>query len=285
MIRLGKSVLRASRLGYTYNSYGLVNPIFGYSKQASLISCRKYSSRSSENAPKLRYLFYMFLISSGAMYFVANSVEKRKVKKSFTEKEFEEYEERTGLKRRSKLIPPSDANKYVFYAVPYVHNDELIKAMAQRLSNDGSNVKIIDPEKLIDKEMEDTTAPYSILLQDLKSSGRPFPRGLITAIIKNDIKAYLNTRNGTFDTSFILKNYPQNTNEAIKFENEIADIRKCVVFHYDVVSELKKNKGKEAEKLVNNVINYYDTVDKVKTITTKHDELDDKLQDFAMEFI
>mmetsp|Transcript_231 Transcript_231/g.295 ORF Transcript_231/g.295 Transcript_231/m.295 type:complete len:280 (+) Transcript_231:117-956(+) len=247
------------------------------------IRAQFYSTKAKNEPPKLRFLFYMFIFASGVLYVAGNKLDKKKTKNSFTEKEFEEYESTSGLKRRSKLISTNDAEKYKFYVVPYVHQNEFITKIAQKLED--KEVRIIDPEELIKREREDESRHYSYLLQDLEQEGKPLPKGLITALIKDDIKFYLNTRKGTFDTNFIIKNYPQTTDEAIKFENDVSDILKCIVLHYDMLNELKKNKGDENARLINNVVGYFETVNKASVITAKHDELDDKLQELSLEFI
>ncbi|CUM48758.1 Altered inheritance of mitochondria protein 36, mitochondrial [Debaryomyces fabryi] len=242
-----------------------------------------YSTNAKNEPPKLRFLFYMFIFASGVLYVAGNRLDKKKTKNSFTEKEFEEYEITSGLKRRSKLISTKDAEKYKFYVVPYVHQNEFITKIAEKLGD--KEVRVIDPEELIKREREDESRHYSYLLQDLKQEGKQLPKGLVTALIKDDIKFYLNTRKGTFDTNFVIKNYPQTTDEAIKFENDISDIQKCIVLHYDMLNELKKNKGDEKARLINNVVGYFETVNKASVITAKHDELDDKLQEISLEFI
>ena len=91
--------------------------------------------------------------------------------------------------------------------------------------DENATVKIIDPAQLIEEQKKDEGMKYHYLLEDLDEQGRPYPPGLITAVIKQEIYKILNTREGTFDTNFIIKNYPQTTNEAIKFENDISDIQ------------------------------------------------------------
>lgn len=247
------------------------------------IRTQPFSTKRNNEPPKMRFLFYTFLFASAVLYVAGTNLDKKKVSKtSFTEKEFEEYENANGLKRRTKLISTEDVEKYKFYVVPYVHKNEFISKLATKLDKE---VKIIDPEELIKREREDDSRHYAYLLQDLAKADEPIPKGLVTALIKEDIKFYLNTRKGTFDTNFIIMNYPQTTDEAIKFENDISDILKCIVLHYDMLNELRKNKGPEEARLIDNVVGYFETVGKSKVITAKHDELDDKLQEISLEFI
>ncbi|KAK6201026.1 uncharacterized protein RJT21DRAFT_31074 [Scheffersomyces amazonensis] len=231
-----------------------------------LKSTRTYASspvpRKRSSGPRLRYLFYVFLLSSAALYYTGQRVETKKIKTSFNEREFEEYEKETGLKRRHKLIADS---KFKFYVLPYVSDSKVVNELVSTLEkNDKTRqVKVIDPEELVAREKEDESKKYCFLLQDLDAARRPLPKGLITSIIKEEIAFYQNTRNGTFDTTFIITNYPQSTDEAIKFENEVCDIQKC--FHVQTSSTLSDYEA----RIIDNVFGYFDTVGKAKTLTKK----------------
>ena len=93
----------------------------------------------------------------------------------------------------------------------------------------------------------------------------------------------MNTREGAFDTNYIIKNYPQTTNEAIKFENDVSDIAKCLVLHYDMENELPKHKNDEEMRSIKNVEGYFDSVGKTKTLTSKYDEMDAKFEEIMLE--
>ena len=71
--------------------------------------------------------------------------------------------------------------------------------------DENATVKIIDPAQLIEEQKKDEGMKYHYLLEDLDEQGRPYPPGLITAVIKQEIYKILNTREGTFDTNFIIK--------------------------------------------------------------------------------
>lgn len=246
---------------------------------------RFYAQRAGESAPKVRYLFYTAILSTGVLMAVTTQVDLRKKNSFASEAELKAYEESSGLKLRSRLIDASKSEHYGFYVVPYVHLDESVKKIASRLETLGRPVKIIDPQELIKQEMEDETRKYSILLQDLQASQKRYPKGLVTALIKQEVKQFLNTRNGTFDTNILIKNYPQTTDEAIKFENDIADVEKCIVLHYDMLNEIKAVKLADEVHQVNNVVGYFDTVNKAKSIVAQHDEMDDKLKEIVLEDI
>lgn len=217
-----------------------------------------HSRGNRPESPKFRYLLYVFFFSTGLLVLATRKVDKRSSpKQSFTEREFKDYERTSGIKRRHKLV--TDSSKYEFYAVPYANSSASLDPVLALLPRD-KEVKVIDTQALIEQEIADDERRYSYLLQDLRASKKPLPKGLVTALIKQEIKFFLNTTKGTYDTAFVIKNYPQDTYEASKFENEIADITKVVV-----TLEIKADTGKTPEqvRLVNNVIGYFDTVDKV----------------------
>ncbi|RLV95993.1 Altered inheritance of mitochondria protein 36 mitochondrial [Spathaspora sp. JA1] len=231
--------------------------------------------------PAVRYIFGMFLLSSAFLYFVTGRVDKKKtIKTSFSEKEFNEYEEITGLKRRHKLFTFEMNEKYQFYVIPYVKHDESVETLSKQLTelDQSKKVKVINPVELLEQEKNDESKKYSFLLQDLQASNKSYPPGLVTAVIKEYLSFLLNTREGTLDTSFIIKNYPQTTHEAIKFENEISDIKKCIILENDVVNELSKGTDEEIRS-IKNVDGYFNSVGKSTTITSDKKIKSIKLED------
>lgn len=246
-------------------------------------SNRCYSQPAGESPPKVRYLFYTAIFSTGVLWLAASQVDKKKKNSFASESELKAYEEQNGLRLRHKLISGEKAAHYSFYVVPYSHLDSSIDKLAKRLETLGRPVKVVDPNELVQQEMEDESRKYSILLQELTAQKKPFPKGLITALIKQDVENFLNTRNGTFDTNFLIKNFPQTTDEAIKFENDVADVEKCLVLHYDMLNELRRAIGAEAARRVENVVGYFETVDRSKTIVAQPDELDAMLTELMLE--
>ncbi|GEQ70832.1 hypothetical protein JCM33374_g4512 [Metschnikowia sp. JCM 33374] len=216
-----------------------------------------------QKVPRVRYLFAVVLFSYGCLHFVTSKVSKKAPRTSFSEREFEQYEKETGLKRRSKLIPAEKNNQYAFYAVPYAHNVTHALEQVKQVIPEEKNVKIILPSELIAKEIEDQ-GRYSYLLEELKAHGRSLPKGLITALVKQEVKLFMNTTGGQYDTSIVLMNYPQTTDEAIKFENDVADIHTCVVLPDN--TNMAEDLGDDSVRQFNNVVGYFDIVDKVKKI-------------------
>lgn len=227
----------------------------------------------------------MIVLSWGFIYYVANRVDKKTVKKDFSEREFQQYEEATGVKRRNKLISGDLSSKYKFYVIPYINDNEQLDKIVNLLKSkdEGTHVKIIDPSELIEQQKQDEGLRYHYLLHDLEEQKRPYPQGLITALVKQEINNYLNTRQGTFETNFIIKNYPQTTAEAIKFENDVADVQKCLILHFDMLNELQKYKNEEEQRAIQNVDGYFDSVGRAKTLIDKFDPMDEEFEEIMME--
>lgn len=225
MVGLNNSMIRSNGLG--------------------LQSVRYRSTNPRKNEIKIRYLFYMFVLSSITVFFAGRKIEKKRAKNSFnSEAEMEAYEVETGIRRRNRLV---NNDKYKFVSLPIM--TETLKEKVIK-DNNASNVQIINPEQLIEEEMKDTSKTYCYLLQDLKAQNKPLPKGLLTAVVKNHITSY----KADEETLFILENYPLNTDDASKFENDVALINKVVV-----------NKG-DYEREVGNVIQYFDTVGKTEVV-------------------
>lgn len=238
--------------------------------------------RRQEETTKFRYLIYVAIFSTAVLVFVSKKVDKKNPKKSFSPREYAEYEEITGLKRRNKLISHEKNDQYKFYALPYVHDDATVEKVAKKLPRD-KEVKIIDPVELIEREIEDETRRYSYLLQDLRTERKALPSGLVTALIKEEISMFLNTTKGTYDTSFLLKNYPQTTEEAIKFENDVSAVLKCLVLLNDIEKDMPAEKGPEKARQIANVIGYFDTVSNIKSIPETAAQMDETWQADAFE--
>lgn len=224
--------------------------------------------RRPDQGPKLRYLFLVVLGSYGLLHYCTQRMDKnRKPQTSFTEREFQEYEKRTGLRRRAKIVPPEKSDQYTFYAVPFTRSKDSIVAALGSLLLNGRETKIIDPAELMEKEVE-LEGKYSFLIEDIRASGRLIPKGLLTALVKNEVSLFMNTTKGQYDTNIILVNYPQSTDEAIKFENDISDIHACLVPESSDI--LEKSLDPEQLRKINNVVGYFDTVHKVQKF--KQDE-------------
>lgn len=265
----------------TTQSPGFVSPLQIFSRNYAIV----HKDLTKKKSPRLRYMFLMVAISFSAMYFVSHSVDKRVVKKSFSEGEFKDYEQQTGLKRRHKLLGHDMNQKYKFYVVPYVHDQTTLDKIVTRLLevDDSKKVKVIDPQELIVQEKQDERNKYCYLLEDLEDARKPFPPGLITALIKQYISFFMNTRDGTFDTTFVIKNYPQHTAEAIKFENDVSDIHGCILLQDDIVNQLPNVKDDDGVRAISNVDGYFGSVGKSYKLTNSGNQLDGELKKVITE--
>lgn len=243
-----------------------LKPIKLHSEFRGFNSIRQYSKASIKSSPpkkepRIRYLFYMFLLSSATIYISGKFVTKKKQKTSFgSEQEFNEYELTTGLKRRTKLI---NNDKYTFIGLP-ISNEKVINELTK--VNEATTVKVIDPQQLIQNQLDDETKRYSYLLQDLQKENKPLPKGLLTALIKDYVLFYMNTSQGIYDTLFVIKNYPQTIDDASKFENEVAFLTKLVVLK----SDLAGLNGDDS-RTVNDVVLYFGTVNKSQVLDSFSD--------------
>ncbi|SGZ58739.1 CIC11C00000003503 [Sungouiella intermedia] len=238
--------LRASPVGLTFTKH--------------LYSTQKRKVVRPENAPRIRYLFMMVLISFGMLHYVTTKVEKKVPKNSFTEREFQQYEKETGLRRRHKLVSHEKNDQYAFYVVPYCHDvQKTEKELATKLPKD-RQVKVIEVSALVEKEIEEEGNTHTC---------RQMPRGLITAIIKQEIELFMNTTKGQFDTNIMILNYPQSTEEAIKFENDVSDVKTCIKLDDDYTNSLKSDLSGDDLRKISNVFGYFDTVHKVTPVNSK----------------
>lgn len=221
---------------------------------------RGYASippRTRQTLPKMRYFALMFAILSVALYFAGNSVTRKQPKTTFSdEREFNEYEASSGLRRRHKLIPSEKNDQYAFFAVPLCSDADAAKVISAIKEQDPSKlICVLNPQDLVDQEAADPERRYAGVLAEIKSQNKPMPPGLELAILKQHVKFLLNTRQGTFDTAFILKNFPQTIDEAIKFENDVLTISLCVIIKGEDMLE-------ELQRAIDNVGGYFEIVGK-----------------------
>lgn len=244
---------------------GLVNQRIFNSVPSNLRFVSTKPSKLKKSEPRLKYLLYIVGFSWVAIILTTADLKSKPDFKST--REYKEYEESTGLRRRNKIINYEKNEQYKFYTVPFVHSSTAISDIEKSLlsSDPSKQVKVIDPVDLIAQEKEDESRKYHYLLHNLDEQKKAYPKGLITALIKQEVSFYLNTRSGTFDTNFILKNFPQTTEDAIKFENEVSDVQNCLVVKSDIEDFLKSDKSPDEVRLIDNVIGYFESVGRNKS--------------------
>lgn len=213
--------------------------------------------RSRQTLPKMRYFALMFAILSVALYFAGNSVTRKQPKTTFSnDREFKEYEASSGLRRRHKLIPSEKNDQYTFFAVPLCSDTDVKKVIDAIEKQDPSKlICVLNPQDLVDQELADPERRYSAVLAEIKSLNKPMPPGLELALLKQHVKFMLNTRQGTFDTAFILENFPRTIDEAIKFENDVLTISLCVIIKGENMLE-------DLQRAIENVGGYFEIVGK-----------------------
>lgn len=273
--RVGSSIIKSTEsVRFRSLTTPISRPPTGAVYRTTLNS-RSYatSSRPTKKEPKVRYLFYMFVLSSFTVFIAGQVVNKKKPKTSFgSEQELDEYEQATGLKRRSRLINDANGEKYKFYAIPYYEDESIVNKVKLALG-EGAKIKEIDVDDLITRELNDDTRKYCFLLQDLNKRKKPYPNGLITALIRNEVHFYINTSQGIYDTNFILKNYPRNTQEASKFETDVALLEKIIVTKNDINETLPAKLSDDQVRKITNVVSYFETVGKSTILNSLDDEL------------
>ena len=111
----------------------------------------------AKKEPRIRYIAYIVAISWVAIWFVSGQVDKKKPKQYMSEREFEEYEQSTGIKRRHKLIGPDLNSKYKFYVLPYIHSEDQLEKVESSLKKADPSKKIVvlDPSQLVAQEKAD----------------------------------------------------------------------------------------------------------------------------------
>lgn len=223
---------------------------------------RNYPHR--KRGGRLRPLFFMFLASWGLLLFVTSRVDRKAPKTSFSQREYESYEKESGLKRRTKLITPELKERYKFFAVPFSSDDNKSTQALAKALNPTIPQKVIDPAALVHKEIAEE-GKYSYLLEELKATGRQFPPGLVTALVKQEIQLFTNTTKGQFETNIVLLNYPQTTEEAIKFENDVSDFDACVVTPEDY-NRISTEADESTKRKIDNVYGYFDILNKFKKL-------------------
>lgn len=235
--------------------------------RATRLGVRHYAS-ALQKGPKFRYLVYTFMFSTAALVFVSLKVDKKtRPRTLFLEQEFEEHEAQMGLKRRHKVVEDASVK---FYVLPCVDDGAL-----ERLRR-ATPAVVIDPRECEQRVLADPSAKFHALLEELAATRKPWPKGLVTALVKERVQQEM--RDGA-PRAFFIKNYPLNTDEAIKFENDVGDVTQCLVFP----DAIERQQSPEAERLVRNVVGYFDTVGKLRTVRTLYDELDSILAEVVLD--
>lgn len=178
-----------------------------------------------------------------------------KRKNTFTDQEWEQY--MSSIKRKVLLFNPS----VQVYCVP--SPDE--KKVAQ-LKSKIPNLKTVDLNDIIKDEIENHQERFgSLLSSHLVSSenGYQFNSRLASGIFTKLMRLRLEElKTPDANDKYLLLNYPNNLKELIKFESDVAVVKKLILFKQES----------------NDISDYFDTVNKVSKISKIDDATISSLQ-------
>ncbi|GME73042.1 unnamed protein product [Ambrosiozyma monospora] len=221
-------------------------------------------SNKRDEGPKARYFFLIGIVGTAIFALVVSKVDAQDPAKSLAKKKNsmseEEWEQQLiNLGRKTLAFKPTEAE---FYFVPNgCNNDKKVKQLVEKLEagNDNS-VGTIDLNELIDEQFNsENGSKYGALLKstldstDLKSNGCHYKfsyklaPGIFTKLVYNKVVS-LRKEHPEY-TRFVLLNYPNTIQEAVKFEQDVAVSKKLVLLG--------------TEEKDNDIVEYFNTVDKV----------------------
>ncbi|GMG21481.1 unnamed protein product [Ambrosiozyma monospora] len=225
---------------------------------------RSYAwSNKREDGPKARYFFLVGIVGTAIFALVVSKIDAQDPAKSLAKKKNsmseEEWEQQLiNLRRKTLAFKPSEAE---FYLVPNgCNNDKKVKQLVEKLeAGEDNSVGTIDLNQLIDEQLtSEMGSKYGAVLKstldttDLKSNGCHYKfsyklaPGIFTKLVYNKVVS-LRKEHPEY-TRFVLLNYPNTIQEAVKFEQDVAVSKKLVLFG--------------TEEKDNDIVEYFNTVDK-----------------------
>ncbi|KAI0464859.1 Altered inheritance of mitochondria protein 36, mitochondrial [Komagataella kurtzmanii] len=239
-------------------------------EQFPSIAARKYSNHPSssfnnDGGPKVRHFLFVGLVGTILFVLVVNKINEQdpktslaKKKNTYSEQEWESYV--AGLKRKKQRFD-SSSNKE-FYAVPFANkNFKQIENLKRKVSKSSSqeDVGVVDINELIAKQINNSESAYGLLLKTTLVENDPssqsctysfnwnLAKGIFSKLVCDELTIMIN-ESPQLDR-FLLLNFPNNLPEAIKFEQDVANITELIVFNEEQKEDV--------------VVKYFDTVDKV----------------------
>ncbi|AGO12750.1 AaceriADR282Cp [[Ashbya] aceris (nom. inval.)] len=201
---------------------------------------RPYASKAprSDEMPSAWKMAAVAVISTFIFVQTARSIDRSKPQTEFSEEEFRKV--RSGLKRRVTLFEPNELE--VLAVLANVPTDK-IRAPA--------GAHVVRVLQALERFRTDKEDKYHALLEELHAQhGDEYPahlpKGAAVALLGRYIKEVCKAGD-----SVVLLGFPQNMQEAIQFESEVA-----------VISTLVAPQGSEESQLVK----YFNTVNKVITV-------------------
>ncbi|ANZ73454.1 BA75_01148T0 [Komagataella pastoris] len=234
------------------------------------IATRKYSkppssSFNNDGGPKVRHFLFVGIVGTILFVMVVNKINEQdpktslaKKKNTYSEEEWESYV--AGLKRKKQRFDFS-SNKE-FYAIPFANKSpKQIENLKREVSNSSSqeNVGVVDINELIAKQIDNPASAYGLLLKTTLVENDPnsqsctysfnwnLAKGIFSKLVCDELVRMTN-ESPQLDR-FLLLNFPNSLPEAIKFEQDVANITKLIVFKEEQKDDV--------------VVKYFDTVDKV----------------------
>ncbi|QPG73431.1 hypothetical protein FOA43_000741 [Brettanomyces nanus] len=210
-----------------------------------------------------RWFIIVALFGTAVFVKIAHSIKEDKHNTTFKNKNKsyspEEWQERIADIKKKRFSFTSGEEFYLFPFPPNSSNsaDQLVKKLGGQES-----VGVIDLNQLIKEQLEDPNSQFGRLLNDtldkeddkLDACHYKFTYvlapGVFTQLVK-DRALKLREENSKI-SRYVVLNYPNTIEEAVKFEQKVATVTKLLF------------SGKEPKD--NNIVDYFSTVDKVQSV-------------------
>ncbi|KAL6944567.1 hypothetical protein ACO0RG_001304 [Hanseniaspora osmophila] len=207
------------------------------------------AQKKQSSGPGIKKIALVGLIGTAIFVQAAESLEKSKPKNSFTEEEYNTYV-MNGLKRKKLMLNPES-----FPPIKFLLNAQGATAQ-KKLSDDSAYV--VDPVNVVEYYRSNETSKYEALLNEIfEKNGsnkdvlpEKLPQGMICMLIGRYIQDHTLSDKIESKSSIIIKNFPKNLKEAIKFENDVGNVKSIIIGESDAAQS--------------DIVGYYDTVKKVE---------------------
>lgn len=196
---------------------------------------RNYASESENKDKKINLKGFVTvgIFASIILTQVVDAVQKEKpMPRSMSESEYFRQQQR--LKRKASRFTEED--KQVYFLKGQSAKDVKIPG-----------INVVDPEALVEQEKNDESSMFHALLND--PGLNQVPRGLVIDLIGKYLGSQPNGK-------FLVLNFPSDVKESTQFEEKIVTIKNLIALK---------------DQDVDDVVKYYNTVQKVKEINSVSD--------------
>ncbi|QHS75427.1 Aim36p [Saccharomyces paradoxus] len=229
---LRRSVLAGSRR--SFNVYSglpqkqllLFSPSLLRARYSSTSGSTKTSNKPAKiDAPGFKKIFLVAIIGTLIFVKTVQSLDKNKPKTTLSEEEFENVVK--GLKRRVAIFPQGKVD-IKFSLSPSI--EETRKILQKSQGDDISELRFVDPAKVIDYYRTSKDDRYEALLNDYYKKYGPdtyiynLPTGMLVMLLGRYFKE--NFKSGD---KLVVVNFPHSISDATKFENEVSIVSKILV--------------------------------------------------------